>query len=124
MHARLNTLRPTAVVAVQSNPAHAWRGTVCFKRSPGPGLIMWDERRRAGAPRARLAAEDALVEHALLRGELHPDHHLLLLGQRLDVLLHASQEARAQRLLRRAAPLVAAVAGRWLCTQEACAAMQ
>ena len=48
---------------------------------------------------ADLVAVEGLVVGALLVGELHPHHHLLLLWQVLHVLLHAPKKNGPQLLL-------------------------
>ena len=45
---------------------------------------------------ADLVAVERLVVGALLMGELHPHHHLLLLWQVLNIFLHAAKKNGAQ----------------------------
>ena len=49
-----------------------------------------------------LVAVQGAIVGALLLGQLHPDHHLLLFGQVLHILLHAPQQQGLQLRLQAA----------------------
>ena len=56
-------------------------------------------RRGPYQPHVHLIAIKGLVVGALLVGELHPHHHLLLLRQVLHILLHTPKKKGSQLLL-------------------------
>ena len=63
-----------------------------------PRSAMLPDKRHAEGreTNAHLLAIYGFVEVALLGGELHPDHNLLLVRQVLNILLHAPQQHRPQ----------------------------